>query len=537
MWSDIITIDVGSKKEITTRINDILLDGGAGFHKVVWDNEGFYYAKFDEKNFDVKDKKYCKLFYRKLNEYNDKIIYEDKENPDVVYGLSITDDKRFLCLYPNFGTHLNRVLVKDLNDEDSKFKTIINDFENESEIIGNSNNHLYMITNKNSSMNKIVEIDFENETKENWKDLIKEKDCLLEEAIVCLDKIVLLYLENVSSKLKIYDTKTQVLSEIKLSDISTIFSLSYDRESNNLFYSKTSFSSPHEIYVCNLSNYETKLWKKTKSKFDVDSYETKQIWYESKDSTKIPMFITYKKSIEINKNTPLMLYGYGGFNITVAPHFSIGTALLLEQGLIFAVANIRGGSEFGEQWHAQGKLHNKQNVFDDFINAAEYLINNNYTSKEKLCIMGGSNGGLLIGATITQRPDICKVAIPIVGVLDMINFHKFGCGMDWKTDYGDPENEEDFNVLLKYSPYHNIKKDCYPSTLIMTSSNDDNVDPFHSYKFTAKLQQNQTCKNPVLLRVETKSGHQGGSSTSKRIEEITDRTCFILNELGMRWKE
>lgn len=533
MWSDLIIIDVETKEEISPRIKDILFDDGAGYHKVVWDNVGFYYARFDDKHYDIKKKKNCKLYYRNLNETNDKLIYEDLKNPDIVYGLSITEDKRFLCLYPNFGTHLNQVLIKDLNDKDSKFISIIKSFEYESEIIGNINDELYMITNKNAPNNKIVKIDFENSSEIYWEDFIEEKDFLLEDSLMLKDKIALLYLENVSSKLNIIELETKKELEVDIGKIGTIYGLNWDKENEQLYFNFTSFSYPNEILKLNLETNKIETWKKSQIKFNTDDYITKQVWYESKDNTKIPMFITHKKSIEPNKNTPTLLYGYGGFNINITPHFSIGMSQLLEYGFVYAVANIRGGGEFGEEWHKQGIKSLKQNVFDDFIFAADYLIKNNLTSKEKLCIMGGSNGGLLVGATLVQKPDICKAAVPVVGVLDMINFHKYGCGMDWKTDYGDPEIEEDFNALLKYSPYHNIQKTYYPSTLIMTSSNDDNVAPFHSYKFTAKLQQNQNCNNPILLRVETKSGHQGGSSTTKRIEEITDKTCFILNELNV----
>ncbi len=535
-WSDIIVIDIETKDEITQSIKDILFDDGAGYHKVVWDNKGFYYAKFDDTNEDIKAKKYCKLYYRKLftNE-PDKLIYEDKENPLVVYGISITKDKRFLCLYPNFGNHLNKVIVFDLqNNYESKI--FIDTFENESQIISSNQNFLYMITNRKAPNKKIIKINWENFEEENWQTIIEEKDYVLEDTIVCDNLIVCQYLKIVSSKIKIYSLSGEYQNDIELPSLGSVYNLSYDKNQKDLYLSFTSFSYPNEILKYNFENKSLQTFKKSQVDFIPSDYITKQIWYESYDKTKIPMFLTHKKELELNEQTPTLLYGYGGFNINITPFFSIANAILLQQGFVIAIPNLRGGGEFGEEWHKQGILEKKQNVFDDFIAAAEFLLENKLTSKEKLCIMGGSNGGLLVGACLVQRPELFKCAVPVVGVLDMINFHKYGCGMDWMADYGNPDKKEDFEFLIKYSPYHNAKENNYPSTLIMTSSNDDNVVPYHSYKFAAILQKHQLAEKPILLRVETKSGHQGGSSTEKRIEELTDRLTFILKELDAQFK-
>ncbi len=534
-WSDIFIIDTETKEILRDKVENILFDGSVGYTKVVWQKDGFFYAKFKEDKNNLFSKEFCRVYYHKIGSEVDEMVYEDKKNPSIVYGIDITDDESFLSIYPSFGNHHNSLFVKDLRDENSDWKEIISGYEFETEVLCERDNFLYLHTNKGASIFRVVRVNLDRSEFENWEDLIPESEHLLEDVYFVQDKFVAVYLENVSSKLKVFDFEGSFENEIELPAIGSVYGLKFDKSKKDLYFSFTSFVYASESLVYNFETKKTRVFRKSEVKFDCEGYETKQVWYESKDGTKIPMFLVFKQGLNLDGNNPTLLYGYGGFNVSVTPHFSLANLILLEQGFVYAVPNLRGGGEFGEEWHKQGMKGSKQNVFDDFICAGEYLIEQGYTCKEKLAIMGGSNGGLLVGACIVQRPDLFEVAIPIVGVLDMLRYQYFGCGMDWVKDYGVSSDEDDFKYLVKYSPYHNVNEDYYPKTFIMTSNNDDNVVPMHSYKFTAVLQEMQQSDNPVLLRIETDSGHQGGSSTSKKIDEIADRLSFLFWGLDVKF--
>ena len=394
-----------------------------------------------------------------------------------------------------------------------------------------------MLTNDGAPRYKLLKID---PTAKNpvWETVIPESEDVLQSVDVIGGKLVAEYLHDAHSKLYVFDKAGKLETELALPEIGTVAGISGDKDENEMFYGFTSFTTLNDIYRLDISNPQPALYKSISLKVETGKYVTEQVFYESKDSTKVPMFIVYKEGVKKNGKNPTLLYAYGGFNISLTPGFSASRMLFLEQGGIYAVANLRGGGEYGEEWHKAGTKLQKQNVFDDFIAAAEYLIKENYTSSEKLAIRGGSNGGLLVGACITQRPELFKVALPAVGVMDMLRFHKFTVGWGWVSDYGSSDSEEEFNYLLGYSPLHNIKPGvCYPATLVTTADHDDRVVPAHSFKFTATMQEAQACDNPVLIRVETMAGHGAGKPISKAIEEEADTWAFVFHNLGMKYRQ
>jgi prolyl oligopeptidase len=373
------------------------------------------------------------------------------------------------------------------------------------------------------------------EQPEHWENFVAEDTAdVLQSAAVCGDKIVCTYLHNASSALRVFDLQGKFLKEISLPEIGSVDGVSGKKGEQQAFFGFSSFLRPTTIYSLDMNSLTIKVFKAPKLDFNPDAFTTEQVWYPSKDGTKIPMFITRKKNISFDGTNPTLLYGYGGFNVSITPAFSVSKAALLENNGIYAVANIRGGGEFGEKWHDAGTKCQKQNVFDDFIAAAEFLIQKKYTSRERLAIQGGSNGGLLVGACMTQRPDLFGVCLPAVGVLDMLRYHKFTIGYAWAIDYGRSDVKEEFPCLIKYSPLHNIKKVSYPATLVTTADHDDRVVPAHSFKFAATLQEHQQGENPVLIRIETSAGHGAGKPTSKLIEEAADILTFMLWNMKMR---
>jgi prolyl oligopeptidase len=433
---------------------NIKFDDGAYYTKVVWFEKGFFYTRFPIINESTKHQdisKGCKVYYHKLNglQKDDELIYESSD-PKITYGLDGNFELETLYIYPNFGNGYNSILIKDLK-LNKWFEVVKDSYENENLIVNEDSNYFYMHTNKESSMKRLVKIDKVDLT--NWEDVISEKEYLLEDVIYCFELgYVLCYLENASTKLKVLNLNFENEYEIELPTFGTAHSLSYDKTTKELYYGFTSFTYPSEIHKYSFDSNSSSLFEKSKVEFDSNNYEAKQVWFESKDKTQIPMFIVHKKSIKLDSNNPTLLYGYGGFNISLTPHFSIRNLIFLEQGGIYVMVNLRGGGEFGENWHKQGVKEKKQNVFDDFIYAAKYLIHNDYTNSDKLAILGGSNGGLLVAACALQEPKLFKAALCIVGVLDMLRFHKFTNGADWIGDYGCSDNEEDFNYLIKYSP-------------------------------------------------------------------------------------
>ena len=391
-----------------------------------------------------------------------------------------------------------------------------------------------VLTNWEAPKYQLFEVDPKKLDKKYWKVLLPEKEEVLEGISLVGGKIVAKYMKDAYSQAFIYDIKGNKIADLNLPGIGTMSGFNGEKDENIAFYGFTSFTFPSTIYKYDVEKNKSEIYRKPQIDFDASKYETKQVSYKSKDGTKVPMFIVHKKGLELNGKNPTLLYGYGGFNVSLTPGFSTTRLILLEQGGVFAMPNIRGGGEYGEAWHLSGTLGQKQNVFDDFIAAAEYLINNNYTSSDYLAIQGGSNGGLLVGAIMTQRPGLVKVAFPAVGVLDMLRYHLFTIGWAWATDYGTSDKQEDFNYLIKYSPLHNVNEGvCYPATMVTTADHDDRVVPAHSFKFIAELQDKQACANPVLIRIETKAGHGAGKPTAKIIEEYADIYSFLFYNMGI----
>jgi prolyl oligopeptidase len=512
------------------------------FSGIAWVQNGFYYSAYDAPKGSAlsEQNQFNKVYYHELGtpQGTDILVYEDRKNPLRYNTAGATEDERFLILSVSAGTDGNSLAVKDLRKPNSPFISITpQNFENEYSPIENFGDDILVLTNEGAANYRLMKVNISS-GKPKWDVVIPESRDVLTGAQVIGGKIVVEYLHNAYSQMFIYDADGKNREEVALPGIGSVTGISGDKKNSEFFYSFTSFALPPVIFrVENIGSPVPELYKETKLSIQPSQYETKQVWYASKDGTKIPMFVVHKKGIVLEGQNPTLLYGYGGFNISMTPSFSTSNILFLEQGGIYAVACLRGGGEFGKEWHKAGTKLSKQNVFDDFIAAAEYLIAEKYTSPDKLAIRGGSNGGLLVGACMTQRPELFKVALAAVGVMDMLRFHKFTVGWGWVDDYGSSDKEEEFKYIYKYSPLHNIKAGiAYPATLITTADHDDRVVPAHSFKFAATLQAAQAGENPTLIRIETMSGH-GSSSTSKAIEELTDMWAFTLWNLGAEFKE
>ncbi len=544
-WNEIFVMDVASKQKTSDLIKWVKFSGAT------WHKNGFYYSRYDEpkrgKEFSNANE-YMKIYYHEIgtNQANDKLIYEDKAHPLRYFNASITEDERFLFINVSEGTSGSEILVKELwnptwkNKEVStqSFKVLFKGFENNYSIIDNREGFILALTDKDAPRYRLVEVDPQNPSPENWKEVLPQGEDLLESASTCGGKLFATYLKDASSRLFSYAMDGSGKTEVKLPGIGSASGIGGKKEDTETFYTYTSFTNPGEIYHYDVVTGKSDLFRKTEVKFNADDFETKQVFYPSKDGTKVPMFIVHKKGLKLDGNNPTMLYGYGGFNISLTPSFSISRIMFLENGGVYAIANLRGGGEYGEEWHKAGMLDKKQNVFDDFIAAAEYLISSKYTSSAKLAINGGSNGGLLVGACLTQRPELFKVAIPAVGVLDMLKYHKFTIGWGWAVEYGSSDDKSQFEYLKKYSPLHNVKEGVnYPATMIMTADHDDRVVPAHSFKFAAELQKKQQKDgNVVLIRIDSKAGHGAGKPTAKVIEEVTDLWSFVLWNLDAEVK-
>ncbi len=534
-WRKVIVKEVETKKIIGDTIVDIKFSG------ISWkDNDGFYYSSYDKpegSELSAKTDQH-KVYFHKLGtpQKEDKLIFGGTEEEKHRYVFcSVTDDGRYLTINPSSSTSGNKLLIKDLTNPNSDLKTILDHENSDSYIIDNIDSKLYIVTNLEAPNQKIVTVDAENPGPENWKDLIPETKNVLSP-----NKgggyFFAEYMVDAVSKVLQYDYSGKLIREIELPGIGSVSGFGAKKEEKELHYSFTNYKTPTSIYKYDIAQGTSELYRKPKIDFSPDQYESKQVFFISKDGTKVPMIITYKKGVQLNGKNPTILYGYGGFNISLTPTFSIANAVWMEQGGIYAVANLRGGGEYGKKWHDAGTKMQKQNVFDDFIAAAEYLIDNKYTSSDYLAIRGGSNGGLLVGATMTQRPDLIKVALPAVGVLDMLRYHTFTAGAGWAYDYGTAqESKEMFEYLKAYSPVHNVKEGVtYPATLITTGDHDDRVVPAHSFKFAAQLQSKQLGSNPTLIRIETKAGHGAGTPVSKTIEQFADIFGFTLYNMGYK---
>ncbi len=537
-WNEIIVIETKNGNRLKDQIQWVK------FSNAVWRGNGFYYSRYDEpkagKAFSGQNE-FMKIYYHEMgkSQSEDVLIYEDKLHPLRYFNAAVTEDERYLLINCSEGTSGSEIWFQDLNKNENKFNLLFKGFTHNYSVIDNVDNQLLVLTDYNAPTYQLVQVDPLNPSPSNWKTIIAASENLLEQVSTCGGKLFATFLKDASSRLFQYSYSGVLEHEIPLPEIGTTSGISGKKTDQEAFYSFSSFTNPGEIYHYNVENGTSTLFKKTTINLNTSDFETKQVFYPSKDGVKIPLFIISKKGLKLDGNNPTLLYGYGGFNINLTPGFSISRMAFLEQGGIYAVANLRGGGEYGEAWHQAGMLAKKQTVFDDFIAAAKYLIANKYTSSEKLAIHGGSNGGLLVGACMTQEPTLFKVAIPAVGVLDMLRYHKFTIGWGWAVEYGSSENESQFNYLIKYSPLHNVKKGVnYPATLIMTADHDDRVVPAHSFKFAGTLQANQaTNGNPVLIRIDSKAGHGAGKPTTKLIDDATDMWSFILWNLGAGYKK
>jgi prolyl oligopeptidase len=535
-WQEWRVRDIGTGKDLP----DLLR--WSKFSRAGWsnDNHGFYYQRFAEPRSDQEltgANYYAKLYYHRLGEpqSSDKLIYERPDQKDWQFDGGTTEDGRYLIVEISKGAEdKNLVFYQDLKTPGSKITELVGTFDGAYVFLGNEGSRFYFRSTGGTPRGRIISIDVSRPGRENWKEIVPEQKDTLQDARMAGGMLTLGYLKDAYSAAKIYKLDGKFVRDVGLPGIGTVTWSPARAGDTELFYAYTSYTAPATLYRYDLKTGMSTVLRQSKLNFDPAAYETKQIFYASKDGTRVPMFLVYKKGLKQDGANPTYLYGYGGFNISLTPSFSVAILEWMEQGGLFAVPNLRGGGEYGEAWHEAGTKKNKQNVFDDFIAAAEWLIANRYTSTPKLAIGGGSNGGLLVGACLNQRPDLFGAALPAVGVMDMLRFHKFTIGWAWTVDYGSPDKAEDFPTLRAYSPLHNIKMGTkYPPTLVTTADHDDRVVSGHSFKYAAALQRAQEGPGPILIRIETKAGHGAGKPTSKIIEEAADRWAFLEKTLNM----
>jgi len=534
-WRKVIIMDALTKEIKKDTLIDVKFSG------LSWKgNEGFYYSSYDKpKGSELSAKTdQHKLYYHKLGtkQKDDELVFggTEEQKRRYVFG-GVTEDDRYLIISGAKSTSGNDLFIKDLTKPNSSLITVLDNFNSDTSIIDNVESKLYLVTNLDAPNKKIVTVDAANPQPENWKDFIPQTKNVLSPSTGG-GYFFAEYMVDAISKVFQYNMNGKQIREIELPGIGSVGSFGGKKEDKEMYFTFTNYKTPGSIYEFNVDSGDYNVFWKPEIDFNSDDYESKQVFYNSKDGTKIPMIITHKKGIELNGENPTILYGYGGFNISLTPRFNIANSVWMEQGGIFAVPNLRGGGEYGKAWHKAGTKMQKQNVFDDFIAAAEYLIENKYTSSDFLAIRGGSNGGLLVGATMTQRPDLMKVALPAVGVMDMLRYHTFTAGAGWAYDYGTSEDSKEmFEYIKGYSPVHNVKKGVqYPATLVTTGDHDDRVVPAHSFKFAAELQAKQSGNNPTLIRIETKAGHGAGTPVSKTIEQYADIFGFTLYNMGIK---
>ena len=539
-WEEFRVRDVVTARDLPDHLKWIKFSG-ASWTK---DGAGFFYSRYPEPTdkalTDVN--RFQRLYYHRLgtDQAQDVLVYERPDQPDWGMNAEVTDDGRYAVLTVWLGTdRRNRVYYRDLKDPrhpriTGEVVRLLDDFDASYAFVGNDGPVFYFLTDLDAPRKRVIAIDTRHPERGRWRELIPQGQDVLEGVQIIHDTFVANYMHDASSRLRLFALDGRMLKDLELPTLGSIGSISGERKDDEMFYAFTSFLYPTTIFRYDFKSGATSVFKAPTIDFDPSRYETKQVFYTSKDGTRVPMFITYKKGLTLDGSNPTYLYGYGGFNISLTPSFSVAMLVWLEMGGVYAVPNLRGGGEYGEEWHQGGMHEKKQNVFDDFIAAAEYLIAQRYTSPAKLAIAGGSNGGLLVGAAMTQRPELFGAALPAVGVMDMLRFHKFTIGWAWVTDYGSADSAAQFPYLYKYSPLHNIRAGTrYPATLVTTADHDDRVVPGHSFKFTATLQAAQAGPQPVLIEIETKAGHGAGKPTSKVIEEQADRIAFLVRNLGM----
>ncbi|HET6883988.1 MAG TPA: prolyl oligopeptidase family serine peptidase [Pirellulales bacterium] len=512
------------------------------FSGASWSNDGkgFYYSRYDEPKPDQEltgQNYYQKLYYHRIGtpQNDDELTYERKDEKEWGFHGEVTDDGRWLVITVTHGTERkNNLFYLDLEQPQAEVVELLTGFEARFEFLQSDGSIFWLRTDLDAPRNRIIAIDVEHPASERWREIVPEADDVLEEAHVVGDRFFAVYLNDAKSQVRTFDLSGKRLGEVKLPEIGSAGGFTGRRSDRETFYSFTSFVRPASIYRYDIDEDKSDLFREPKLAFDPDDYETRQVFYQSKDGTRVPMFLVHRKGMAFDEPRPTYLYAYGGFDISLTPAFSVGRLVWLEQGGLFAMPNLRGGGEYGRVWHEAGMKDKKQNVFDDFIAAAEWLIDDGYTSRKKLAISGRSNGGLLVGACLTQRPDLYGATLPAVGVMDMLRFHKFTIGWAWCSEYGSADNPEEFPALKAYSPLHNIKPGKkYPPTLVTTADHDDRVVPAHSFKFAAALQAAQAGDAPILIRIETSAGHGAGIPTSKAIEEMADGYAFLVKMLGM----
>lgn len=535
-WSEIYVIDLATGKLLNDHIEWVKFSGA------VWQGDGFYYSTYDRPE---KGKEYShinethKVYYHKIGtpQSEDELFYQNPAYPKRFYSVSVNEEETMMFLFESGAGSGNTLYVRDLRKPNSQFIQMTSDLDKQTyptEIIGEK---IYLFTNNGAPKNRIMVADINRPGIKDWKEFIPENKNVLESADLIDGRWIVTYSEDAATGAYLYSKDGKLLHKIDLPSVGTAY-FSGKKDRKECFFTFTSFTVPGSIYRYDIDKNTNTLFAAPKVKFNINDYESKQVFFTSKDGTRVPMFLTYKKGMKLNGKNPVYLYGYGGFNVSLNPSFSTTRIPFLDSGGIFVMVNLRGGGEYGEAWHQAGTKMNKQNVFDDFISAAEYLIANKYTNNEKIAIIGGSNGGLLVGACMIQRPDLFRVAIPQVGVMDMLRYHKFTIGWNWAPDYGTSEDSREmFDYLLAYSPLHNLKPGVsYPATLVTTADHDDRVVPAHSFKFAARLQECHSGQAPVLIRIESKAGHGSGKPLSKVLEENADIYGFIMQNLGMKLK-
>ncbi|HEY2909101.1 MAG TPA: prolyl oligopeptidase family serine peptidase, partial [Gemmataceae bacterium] len=537
-WNTWHVLEVATGKQLDDELKWVKFSGAS------WslDDKGFYYSRFPEPKTGAafqSTNENQKLYYHELGkpQSSDRLVYETPDHPKWTIGGGVSEDGKYLVISIGDGTTSRkvRIVYQTLGSPESKPIDLIPNHENKFNFLGNDGGIFYFQTDYSAPKNQVVALDTKNPDKKDWKTIVGEAKETLESTDLVGNQFICSYLQDAKSAVKVFDMAGAPVREVKLPGIGTAAGFGGKRTDTETFYTFVSFTTPPTVYRYELATGTSTFLHQSKVKFDPKQYEVKQVFFTSKDGTRVPMFVAHKAGIKVDGRNPTLLYGYGGFDISLTPGFSISRLQWMEMGGVFAVANLRGGGEYGDAWHRAGTKLHKQNVFDDFIAAAEYLIAEKYTNSQKIAIQGGSNGGLLVGACMTQRPELYGACLPAVGVMDMLRFQKFTAGRYWVDDYGSSDNKDEFEALIKYSPYHNLRPGVrYPATLITTADHDDRVVPGHSFKFAARLQEDQAGPAPVLIRIETKAGHGAGKPTSKAIEEVADLWAFLVKTLDFK---
>jgi len=538
-WRTVRVLDIKTGKELEDKLEWVK------FSNLAWaaDGSGFYYSRFPatEEGSEFQSlNKDQKIYFHATGtpQEADKLIYAREDHPDWLLIPDISDDGRFLIIYSQVGSGGNQMAFLDLAQEGAEAVFITSDFENEFAFVGNVDDKLIFRTNLDAPRGRLVAINSDNPDRENWQELVPESEAVMRGASLVGNSLITIYLKDAYSQVHQFALDGTPMRKVDLPGIGSVSGFGGKADGTDSFYSYSSFNSPPTVYRFATDTGESTVFKTAKVDFDPADYVVKQVFYESKDGTRVPMFIAHRTGLQLNGDNPTLLYGYGGFNIAITPRFSISRLGWLEMGGVFALANIRGGGEYGDEWHKAGTKLQKQNVFDDFIAAGEYLVAERYTRPEKLAVMGGSNGGLLVGAVVNQRPDLFAAGLPAVGVMDMLRFHQFTAGRFWTDDYGSADNPDEFKALLAYSPYHNLKDGTdYPAIMVTTADTDDRVVPGHSFKYAARLQEAQAGKAPVMIRIETRAGHGSGKPTDLIIGEVADEWAFLADNLDLELPE